>query len=84
MTIECGVFAGIHTARKGGTTQMPSRVADCHHSDGSKYKLVLRMEMLRYYFPVLKIMGHTRNLRQHHAFPVHKDALALMRHELSQ
>jgi predicted enzyme related to lactoylglutathione lyase len=39
---------------------------------------MLRVEMLRYYFPVLEIMGHTRNLGQHYAFPVHKKALALM------
>ena len=26
MATECGVCAGIHTARKGGTTQMPCSV----------------------------------------------------------
>jgi hypothetical protein len=57
---------------------------DGHDSFRSKDQLIFRMEVLGNYVRVVKVMGDAGDLGQCLAFSIENDALALLRHFLSQ
>jgi hypothetical protein len=83
ITTECGVFAGIQTARSGGTTPNTVLRAHGHYAAGSKNQLILGMEMLGDHMRALKIVRQRGELRRLAAPAIQQKALALLRHLLS-
>src|SRR5216683_7881271 len=81
---ECGVSAGIHIARIGGTAQTPCFVRSVIYPARSKQQLVLRMRMLGDHVPVCEVGRHAGHLAEKSAVRVMKYALALVQHFLSQ
>src|SRR2546421_7842848 len=87
MATECGVFAGIQTARSGGTTETPclvDRVITPSEAKSSWSSGWERMGVLRDHLTVLEVGRHTGNFGERTTVCIRQHAGTLMRHFLSQ